>query len=223
MPVLKSLEITEQIIANRIIKEAIAKTRQQVTDGKTIAEPLARSKVFPQLMVDLVKIGEETGDVPGSLANLAETYEGELDIALRVMTNMIEPVIICVMAMRRRLPARRRAFRPLRHHFQHHRAMKPGRPFPRGFTLIEVMMVVAIIGLTLTMGLPAFLRVLKREGMRKAEYEMVEACTEARRAAIMNNQKTTWSSIRWTGHLRGSRRLSPRHNCPATLPSTFWA
>jgi type II secretory pathway component PulF len=99
VPVLQSLEITEQIITNRIVKEAIAKTRQQVTDGKTIAEPMARSKVFPQLMVDLIKIGEETGDVPGALANLAETYETELDSALRVMTNMIEPVIICVMAM----------------------------------------------------------------------------------------------------------------------------
>ena len=99
VPVLKSLEITEQIIDNRIIKEAIAKTRQQVTDGKTIAEPLARGKVFPQLMVDLIKIGEDTGDVPGSLSNLAETYEGELDIALKVMTNMIEPVIICAMAV----------------------------------------------------------------------------------------------------------------------------
>jgi type II secretory pathway component PulF len=99
VPVLKSLEITEQIIDNRIIKEAIARTRQQVTDGKTIAEPLARGKIFPQLMVDLIKIGEDTGDVPGSLSNLAETYEGELDIALKVMTNMIEPVIICVMAV----------------------------------------------------------------------------------------------------------------------------
>jgi prepilin-type N-terminal cleavage/methylation domain-containing protein len=59
-----------------------------------------------------------------------------------------------------------------------------------GFTLIEVMMVVAILGLILTMGMPAFLHVMRREGMRKAEYDMVEACKEARRAAIMNNQET---------------------------------
>ncbi|MGA2540065.1 MAG: type II secretion system F family protein [Verrucomicrobiota bacterium] len=99
VPVLKALEIAEQIVPNRILKQAIAKTRQEVTDGKTIAQPMARSKVFPQLMVDLIKIGEETGDVPGSLANLADTYESQLNIGLRVMTNMIEPIIIVVMAM----------------------------------------------------------------------------------------------------------------------------
>jgi prepilin-type N-terminal cleavage/methylation domain-containing protein len=60
----------------------------------------------------------------------------------------------------------------------------------RGFTLIEIMMVVAIIGLTLTMGIPSFVRVLKKEGMRKAESDLVEACQDARRAAIMNNQTT---------------------------------
>jgi prepilin-type N-terminal cleavage/methylation domain-containing protein len=71
------------------------------------------------------------------------------------------------------------------------RGEKETPQLPRGFTLIEVMMVVAIIGLTLTMGLPSFLRVIERQGMRKAEYEMVEACKEARRAAIMNNQITS--------------------------------
>jgi type IV pilus assembly protein PilC len=99
VPVLTALEITEQIISNRIVREAIARARQEVTDGKTLAQPLAHSKLFPQLMVDLIKIGEDTGDVPGSLANLADTYEGELNIALRAMTNMIEPVIICIMAL----------------------------------------------------------------------------------------------------------------------------
>jgi len=99
VPVLTALKITEQIIPNVMVKEAIAKTREEVTDGKTIAQPLARSKIFPQLMVDLVKIGEETGDVPGALKNVADTYENELSIALRVLTNMIEPVMIIVMAL----------------------------------------------------------------------------------------------------------------------------
>jgi general secretion pathway protein F len=99
VPVLTALKITEQVIPNRLIKEAIARAREDVTDGKTLAQPLARSKLFPQLMVDLVKIGEETGDVPGALRNLADTYENELSIALRVMTNLIEPVLIIVMAL----------------------------------------------------------------------------------------------------------------------------
>jgi type II secretory pathway component PulF len=99
VPVLTALKITEQVISNRVVKEAIANARQQVTDGKSLAEPLARSKIFPQLMVDLVRIGEETGDVPGALKNVADTYENELAIALRVMTNMIEPVLIIVMAI----------------------------------------------------------------------------------------------------------------------------
>jgi type II secretory pathway component PulF len=99
VPVLTALKITEQIVPNRILKEAISQTREAVTDGKTIAQPLARGKIFPQLMIDLIKIGEETGDVPGALKNLAETYESELNIALRVMTNLIEPALIIVMAL----------------------------------------------------------------------------------------------------------------------------
>jgi len=99
VPVLTALKITEQVMANSLIKEAIAKTREAVTDGKTLAQPLAQSKLFPQLMVDLVRIGEETGDVPGALNNLADTYEGELQIALRVMSDLIGPVLIIVMAI----------------------------------------------------------------------------------------------------------------------------
>jgi type II secretory pathway component PulF len=99
VPVLTALKITEQIMPNVIVKEAVAKTREAVTDGKAIAQPLAQNKIFPQLMVDLVRIGEETGDVPGSLKNVAETYEKELDIALRMLTNLIEPVMIIIMAI----------------------------------------------------------------------------------------------------------------------------
>jgi type II secretory pathway component PulF len=97
VPVLTALKITEQVLPNRLIREAVAKTREAVTDGKTLAQPLQQSKIFPQLMVDLVRIGEETGDVPGALNNLADTYEGELAIALRLMTQLLEPVLILVM------------------------------------------------------------------------------------------------------------------------------
>jgi type II secretory pathway component PulF len=97
VPVLTALKITEQVMPNCLIKEAVAKTREAVTDGKTLAQPLAQSKLFPQLMVDLVRIGEETGDVPGALNNLADTYEGELAIGLRLMTQLLEPVLIVIM------------------------------------------------------------------------------------------------------------------------------
>jgi type II secretory pathway component PulF len=99
VPVLTALKITEQVLPNRLIKEAIAKTRDAVTDGKTLAQPLGQSKLFPQLMVDLVRIGEETGDVPGALNNLADTFESELQIGLRVMTQLLEPLLIIVMAI----------------------------------------------------------------------------------------------------------------------------
>jgi type II secretory pathway component PulF len=99
VPVLTALKITEKIMPNVILRDAISQTREGVTDGKTIAQPLARSQVFPQLMIDLIKIGEETGDVPGALQSVAETYENELTIGLRVMTNLIEPAMIIMMAI----------------------------------------------------------------------------------------------------------------------------
>lgn len=99
VPVLTALKITEQVMSNQLIREAISKTREAVTDGKTLAQPLAQCKLFPQLMIDLVRIGEETGDVPGSLNNIADTYENELQIALRVMTDLIGPALIIVMAI----------------------------------------------------------------------------------------------------------------------------
>jgi prepilin-type N-terminal cleavage/methylation domain-containing protein len=71
--------------------------------------------------------------------------------------------------------------------------MKTGRPSSirgvrRGFTLIEIMMVVAILGLTLAMGMPSFIKTMKREGMRKAQMDLMEACREARRTAILTAQ-----------------------------------
>jgi type II secretory pathway component PulF len=99
VPVLTALKITENVVQNVVLQGAIALTREGVTDGKTIAQPLARSGVFPKLMVDLVHIGEQTGDVPAALDNLAETYDNELNVSLRVVTTLIEPILIVVIAL----------------------------------------------------------------------------------------------------------------------------
>ena len=99
VPVLTALKITENVVQNVVLQGAIALTREGVTDGKTIAQPLARSGVFPKLMVDLVHIGEQTGDVPAALDNLADTYDNELNVSLRVVTTLIEPILIVVIAL----------------------------------------------------------------------------------------------------------------------------
>jgi len=99
VPVLTALKIAEQIMPNRILKDAIAKTREEVTDGKTIAQPLARSKVFPQLMVDLVKIGEETGELEKMLSKVADFYEDEVDAAIQSLTSIIEPIMMIGVGM----------------------------------------------------------------------------------------------------------------------------
>jgi len=99
VPMLTALRITEEVVPNSLLKEAVAATRDAVTDGKSLAQPLARSGLFPEVMVDLVKIGEEIGNVPETLNNIAETMEGELQISLRVLINMIEPILIIAMAV----------------------------------------------------------------------------------------------------------------------------
>jgi len=98
VPVLTALRITENVVQNVVIQQAIARTREGVTDGKTLAQPLARGGVFPKLLVDLVHIGEQTGDVPAALNNIAETYDNELTVNLRTVTTLIEPILIVFIA-----------------------------------------------------------------------------------------------------------------------------
>ena len=192
VPVLTALKITEQVLPNRVIKEATAKTREAVTDGKTLAQPLAQSKVFPQLMVDLVRIGEETGNVPGALKNVADTYENELNIALRVMTNMIEPVMIVAMAggvgflLLSVLSAMFSMIANVGGYNEPVRSAMQSQPFARGgFTLIEIMIVVGIMGIVMTMGVPLVYNVFRKAPFTKAITDIVEVCSHARARAIL--------------------------------------
>jgi type IV pilus assembly protein PilC len=99
VPVLTALQIVEDTMTNRVIANEIREARTRVTDGTSISQPLAKGKIFPPLLIDMLAIGEESGAVVPALKNIADTYEGELSRALKAFTTLLEPAIIIFMAM----------------------------------------------------------------------------------------------------------------------------
>lgn len=99
VPILKALTIAEETVGNDVIAKEIAEARTRVTDGSSIAGPLAAGKIFPELLTDMLAVGEETGDLPGALKNIARRYDTELDFAIKVMTTVMEPVLILGIAI----------------------------------------------------------------------------------------------------------------------------
>ncbi len=96
VPVLQALTIVENTVGNALIAEEIHSARDRVTDGSSISGPLAASRVFPPLLTDMLRMGEETGDMPGALEHIARRYDGELDRSVKIMTTLMEPALIVV-------------------------------------------------------------------------------------------------------------------------------
>ena len=99
VPVLNALQIVEDTMTNQVISNAIHEARTKVTDGTSISQPLSKGKVFPPLIIDMLAIGEESGEVVPALKNIADTYDTELSRMLKVFTTLMEPAIIVFMAM----------------------------------------------------------------------------------------------------------------------------
>lgn len=99
VPVLRALGIVENTMGNRIISRQIASARARVTDGASISRPLEEGKVFPPLLTDMLRIGEETGDVPAALRRIAERYDGELSRSLKAFTTILEPLMMLFIAV----------------------------------------------------------------------------------------------------------------------------
>lgn len=99
VPILKALTISEETVGNDVIAREIAEARTRVTDGSSIAGPLAAGKIFPELLTDMLSVGEETGDLPGALKNIARRYDTELDFSIKVLTTVMEPVLILGIAI----------------------------------------------------------------------------------------------------------------------------
>jgi type IV pilus assembly protein PilC len=94
VPILDGLDIVAKTAGNVVIEEALIKVRAAIAEGRTIAEPLAESKVFPGMVVQMIAVGEETGAMETMLSKIADFYDDEVDAAVDALTAMLEPIMM---------------------------------------------------------------------------------------------------------------------------------
>jgi type IV pilus assembly protein PilC len=97
VPILDGLEITAKTAGNTIIEDAIMAVRKAVEEGKTLADPLGQTKVFPNMVVQMIGVGEQTGALDQMLSKIADFYEEEVDTAVAGMMKLIEPLLITIL------------------------------------------------------------------------------------------------------------------------------
>ena len=100
VPILEALDITARTAGNAIVEDAIQEVRKSVEGGKTIVEPLRDSGIFPNMVVQMIGVGEQTGALDQMLNKIGDFYEDEVDASIESLTSIIEPLLmICVGAM----------------------------------------------------------------------------------------------------------------------------
>jgi type IV pilus assembly protein PilC len=99
VPILDSLEITARASGHAIIELAILATRDSIKEGKTIAEPLEATEVFPPMVVQMISVGEQSGALDSMLAKIADFYEEEVDTAVEALTSAMEPLMIVILGV----------------------------------------------------------------------------------------------------------------------------
>jgi type IV pilus assembly protein PilC len=94
VPILEGLSITARTSGNAVLEEALMKVRKAIEEGRTIVDPLRESGVFPNMVTQMIGVGEATGAMDNMLQKIADFYEDEVDSATKDMLAMLEPVII---------------------------------------------------------------------------------------------------------------------------------
>jgi len=94
VPILDGLEIVAKTAGNTTIEKAILRTRERITEGRTIAEPLAESGVFPPMVTQMITVGEATGALDVMLSKIADFYEDEVDMTTDALTTLLEPMMM---------------------------------------------------------------------------------------------------------------------------------
>jgi type IV pilus assembly protein PilC len=94
VPILDALDIVAKSAGNKVVEEGIYYTREKISEGKTMAEPLAESGVFPGMVVQMIAVGESTGALDQMLGKIADFYDEEVDVAVDALTSLMEPVML---------------------------------------------------------------------------------------------------------------------------------
>ncbi|MFZ5894241.1 MAG: type II secretion system F family protein [Myxococcota bacterium] len=94
VPILDALEICAKTSGNVVIEEGIMSVRQAISEGRNMAEPLTQTQIFPDMVVQMIAVGEQTGALDQMLNKIADFYEEETDVAVAAMTSALEPIMM---------------------------------------------------------------------------------------------------------------------------------
>ncbi|OGQ03981.1 MAG: pilus assembly protein PilC [Deltaproteobacteria bacterium RBG_19FT_COMBO_58_16] len=99
VPILEAMEIVSKTSGNVVIESAIMKARMSLSQGKTLADPLIETKVFPGMVTQMIAVGESTGALDAMLTKIADFYEDEVDAAVDSLTSLIEPLLMAFLGV----------------------------------------------------------------------------------------------------------------------------
>jgi type IV pilus assembly protein PilC len=99
VPILQALNITRDTAGNVVVSDAIDKVHEAVKEGESIVSPMQTSSIFPSMVISMVDVGEETGQLPEMLLKVADVYDDEVDNAVTALTSILEPIMIVVLAL----------------------------------------------------------------------------------------------------------------------------
>lgn len=99
VPILQALNITKDTAGNAVVAHNISKIHDAVKEGESIIQPMEAGKVFPPMVVSMVDVGEETGQLPEMLLKIADVYDDEVDNAVSALTSLLEPIMIVILAV----------------------------------------------------------------------------------------------------------------------------
>lgn len=99
VPILNTLEIVSKTAGNKIIEQAVENARQAIRQGEPLYQPLDKANVFPAMVIRMIKVGEQAGELEKMLSKIADFYEEQVDVAVSSMTSLIEPLVIAVLGI----------------------------------------------------------------------------------------------------------------------------